>query len=150
MPGRQETQLPPSFSTSRPHSPIQLNPALKSQCIPTQYVCMINSMLSNHKTQLQFDDFTSDPIDITNSTTQGCPLSMLLYAFYNADLINIATGKSELSTRFINNCAFITVANSLDKAHVVLKNMMECTGSRVEWSLSHNSPFELSKLLKPK
>ena len=71
---------------------------------------------------------------------------MMLYVFYNADLINIAKGKFELSTGFVDDCAFIAVANSLDEAHLVLKNMMECTGGSLEWSLSHNSPFKLSKL----
>ena len=71
---------------------------------------------------------------------------MMLYAFYNADLINIAKGKFELSTGFVDDCAFVAVENSLGEVHLVLKNMMECTGSGLEWSLSHNSPFKLSKI----
>ena len=72
---------------------------------------------------------------------------MLIYTFYNADLIDIAKDKSELSTRFVNDCAFIAVANTLDEAHSILKKMMECPNSSLDWSYSHNSPFELTKLV---
>ena len=103
-------------------------------------------MLTNRKTQLRFDNFTLGPIDIASGTTQGCPLSMLLYAFYNMDLINIMKGKLELSTGFVDDCTFVVIADDLDSAHATLKNMMEDTDRGLEWSHSHNSPFELSKL----
>lgn len=45
--------------------------------VPTVYINLFNKMLSERFTRLKFDDFTSDPITITNGTTQGCPLSML-------------------------------------------------------------------------
>lgn len=44
---------------------------------------------------------------------------MLIYAFYNANLIDRAKSKSELSTGFING---------------------------LDWSYNHNSPFKITKL----
>ena len=70
---------------------------------------------------------------------------MLLYAYYNADLMDIAKGKSELPTGFMDDCAFVAVADTIDETHVILKNMIEHTNSGLDWSLNHNSPFELSK-----
>ena len=70
---------------------------------------------------------------------------MILYAYYNAGLIDIARGKSELSTGFIDDCAFVATANTLGNAHVILKNMMERTNRELNWSQNHNSPFKLSK-----
>ena len=119
---------------------------MKTCQVPTAYIKLFDRMLSNHTTQLCFNDFLSDPIQINNGTTQGCPLLMLLYAFYNADLINITKGKNELLMGFVDDCAFMAVAGTLNKAHAILKGKMECTGGGLEWSHSHNLPFKLSKL----
>ena len=103
-------------------------------------------MLTNCETKLCFNNFTPILISITNGTTQGCPLSMLLNVFYNMDLIDTAKGKHELSTGFINDCAFAAVVDTLTEAHAILKDMMECSNGGLEWSHSHNSPFKMSKL----
>ena len=108
---------------------------------------MFNNMLSEQSTQLRFDDFLSGPIWIRNGTTQGCPLSMSLYTFYNADLVDIARGKHELSMGFVNDCTFIAMADTLSEAHIILKDMMERSGGGLEWSQYHNVPFEMSKLV---
>ena len=71
---------------------------------------------------------------------------MILYAYYNINLINIATGKHELSTGFVNNCAFVATGEFIIDTHQILKDMMEQTGGGLEWSHDHNSPFELTKL----
>ena len=68
-----------------------------------------------------------------------------LHAYYNANLIDIARGKHELSTGFVDDCTFVATADTLDETHAILKNMMERANRGLEWSLFHNSPFELSK-----
>lgn len=82
-------------------------------------------MLSECQTILKFNDFLSDPISITNGTTQGCPLSMLLYEFYNADLIEITWGKNESVFGFVDDMALVAVADTLTETHAMLKDMME-------------------------
>ena len=67
--------------------------------------------------------------------------------YYNADLIDITKGKWELSTGFVNDCAFVVIADNIDNMHLILKNMMEQPNGGLDWSHSHNSPFELSKLV---
>ena len=119
---------------------------MKSRRVPTIYIRLFERMLSDRQTRLRFDDFLSDPIQILNGTTQGCPLSMLLYAFYNAELIEIACGKNELATGFVDDCAFVAVANSLEETHTILKDMMERPNGGLDWSRGHNSQFEISKL----
>lgn len=119
---------------------------MKTRHVPTSYICLFDCMLSNQQMHLRFDNFLSKPIDISNSTTQGCPLSMLLYTFYNADLIDIVQGKNELSTGFVDDCAFVAIGKTLNDTHNTLKDMMEWIGGRLKWSHCHNSLFKLSKL----
>jgi hypothetical protein len=119
---------------------------MKTLRVPSCYIRLTKNMLSNRKTQLIFDDFTSDPTDINNGTTQGCPLSMLFYSFYNAPLIKVAKNKGETSIGFVDDTMFLVVADSLQDAHNMIKDMMERPGGGFEWSTTHNSPFELSKL----
>ena len=118
---------------------------MRSCQVPTPYIHLINCMLSDRQTQLCFNDFTSEPILLSNGTTQGCPLSMLLYAFYNMELIEIAHGKNKLAAGFVDNCAFVATADNLNNSHRILKDMMECPNGVLNWSLNHNSKFEISK-----
>jgi hypothetical protein len=103
-------------------------------------------MRTNRQTQLRFDDFILDPIQINNGTTQGCPLSMLFYSFYNAPLIDSTQNSNKVSLGFVDDSMFLAIANTLDEAHTILQDMMEHPNGSFNWSFSHNSPFELSKL----
>ena len=107
---------------------------VKSRQVPSTYICLFDCMLSNCKTQIRVNDYTSAPIDINNGTMQGCPLSTIFYAYYNTDLKDIARGKNELSTGFVDDCAFIAVSNTLKDTHQILQNMMEHTNGGLEWS----------------
>ena len=40
----------------------------------------------------------------------------------------------------------LAIGDTLEECHVKLKDMMEHPGGGFEWSLMHNSPFELSKM----
>lgn len=124
----------------------QLLHNMKARKIPLCYINLISNMLTNRKTRIIFDDFISDPINIDNGTTQGCPLSMILYAFYNAPLILTASGVNETALGFVDDSMFLTVASSLPEAHQLLKDMMERRGGGFDWSKTHNSPFEPNKL----
>jgi hypothetical protein len=84
-------------------------------------------------TKLKFNDFTSEPFPLVNSTTQGNPSSMNYYSFYNTPLIDTASSADELSMRFVNNSMMLTNSDSLEQCHKKLKNMMECVGGGFDW-----------------
>ena len=98
---------------------------MRSRRVPTPHIKLFDRMLSERQTILKFNDFLSNPISVTNGTTQGCPLSMLLYAFYNADLIKIAQGKNKSVFGFVDNTALVAAADTLTETHAMLKDMME-------------------------
>ena len=77
---------------------------------------------------------------------QGDPSSMNYYTFYNTPLINTAIGSDELSPGFIDDSMVLAIGDTLAQCHEILKDMMECPGGGFSWSLTHNSPFKLSKM----
>lgn len=124
----------------------QLLHNLRERRIPKVYVKLIDRMLTGRKTRLKFDDFISDLMDVLNGTTQGCPLSMILYAFYNAKLIEVAAQHFETSIGFVDDSMVLAIAKSLQEGHEIIRDMMERACGGFSWSTTHNSPFELSKL----
>jgi hypothetical protein len=97
--------------------------------------------------RLRFDNYILDPIPLENGTTQGDPLSMLYYSFYNAPLLETAKDHDELSPGFVDNSMMLAIGNNLAECHEKLKDMMERPGGGFEWSCTHNSPFEISKIV---
>ena len=69
--------------------PTRLVHNLRKRQIPKRYMNFITGMLEGRMTSLRFDDYTSDPIKIDNGIGQGDPLSMVLYQFYNADILDM-------------------------------------------------------------
>ena len=67
------------------------------------------------------------------------------------NIYNDCTHNNTLNTlhEYLDNNGAIATAlldNHMDKTHHILKDMMEWTGGGLDWSYSHNSPFELTKL----
>ncbi|KAG5717879.1 hypothetical protein E4T56_gene1444 [Termitomyces sp. T112] len=121
---------------------------MKELRVPSAFIHLVERTLSNCQTKLKFNNYCSDWLSVNNGTTQGCPLSMLFYAFYNAPLLCIIdpSSRSELSSGFVDDVMFLATAEPLMETHAILKDIMEHTQSTFLWSLSHHSAFELLKL----
>src|SRR6266481_5287310 len=102
-------------------------------------------MLTGRKTRLKFDDYTSDWFELDNGIGQGNPLSMILYLFYNADLLDVVKGPDEKVLGYANDIALVATAKSFTQAHLKLKSMMLRRDGALGWSKSHNSKFETTK-----
>ena len=62
---------------------------LKLKGIPTQYMDWIRWKMKGRKTKLQHNNHISELLEIHNGSNQGCPLSIILFIFYNAGLIEL-------------------------------------------------------------
>ena len=62
---------------------------LEMRCMPQLIVQWISSFLKGRSTELQLNRAKSDQILTPAGVPQGSPLSLLLYMYYNADLLNI-------------------------------------------------------------
>ena len=82
---------------------------------------------------------------IDNGIVQGDPLSMILYLFYNADLLENA-GKSEVKVGYVDDINFYVEGNMFEDAYARIWDMMTRANGGKDWSTSHNLRYELSKL----
>jgi ribonuclease HI len=124
----------------------QLIHNMRMRRVPKCFTDIVTLSLTGWTTRLKFDDFISDPIHIDNGTTQGDPSSMSHFGFYNAPLIETASSEDELSPGFVDDSMMLAIGDSLMQCHAKLKDMMERPRGGFEWSLTHNSPYELSKM----
>jgi hypothetical protein len=118
---------------------------LKKQRVPTKIIGFVRSMLQGQKTKLRFDDYESDERTLTNGIGQGCPLSMILYIFYNADFLDIPQDKHEDAVGFVDNTMVMGVGRTEDDVQDVLKSMMQRQTGGLAWCQSHNSKLSLPK-----
>jgi Reverse transcriptase (RNA-dependent DNA polymerase) len=127
-------------------APSRLLCNLRKWGIPPKYVDFVRDMLSNRCTALKFNGYTLEPIEIDNRIGQGDPLSMVMYQFYNADLLDISRDKSKGAIAYIDDTLLIATAEHFEEAHGKLIDMIGRAGGVTDWSKIHNSLLEYSKL----
>ncbi|KAF8256497.1 hypothetical protein EI94DRAFT_1558575, partial [Lactarius quietus] len=81
-------------------------------------------LLSNRTTKLKFDDYMSEDIDIGNSIGQSDLLSMVLYQYYNVDLLDIPMNDNESAMAYVDDAILITTGTNFIKTHEMLTDMM--------------------------
>ena len=121
---------------------------MRQHAVPSKYIRLTELVLSGRKTRLSFNDYLLEHIAIKNGNNQGCPLSMIFYAFYNAGLLEISppTSENEAQFGFVDDVALLATGDNLEETHAGLADMMTRPGGGLDWSENHYSQFELSKL----
>jgi ribonuclease HI len=119
---------------------------MRKRGLPGPLIDFAGVMLENQNTTLQFDDHMSQVIPLDNGIRQGDPLSMALYQYYNADILEIPNSPQEAAEAYIDDAILTAMAKTFKEAHEMLANMMTRSGGMIEWSKRHNSSIEYSKL----
>lgn len=128
-------------------TPEQLYDKMGWMGIPAQIIQWMDWKMMGRRTQISFDDFTSELFEITSGIDQGFPLSIFLYKIYNSLLLEMADEEDgETSLGFIDDVAVIAVGKNLEQTSAMLQSHIKRQGGAKEWLRKQNSRFELSKL----
>jgi hypothetical protein len=122
--------------------PSKLVHNLRRRRVPGKYIKFIEKMLSSRSTVLKYDRHMSKPMEVDNRIGQGNPLLMVLYQFYNADLLDIPTRKNEEALAYVDDTILVASAENFEDAHTILVDMMCRKGGVMDWSIMHNSPLD--------
>lgn len=118
--------------------PERLYHILRTRGVPAEYVRWLRAKLTGRRTTLKFDDFASDPFLIERGIDQGCPLSVILYAFYNAALIEAADPKKgETAEGSMDDVAVLVTGSTFRAVHAQLGDFMTRAGGGEDWSATH-------------
>ena len=123
----------------------QLLHNMRKMKVPEALVRTVRTALTGRRTVLWFDDFLSNAIPLDNGIGQGDPMSMIVYLFYNSDILEVPRTKNELAVAYVDDTALLVEGPSFDETHATLKRMMNRRGGAFEWSAEHNLRFKVSK-----
>ena len=127
-------------------NPTRLVHNLRKRCLPEKYTNFVYNMLAERTTVLKFDGFILEQMIIDNSIGQGDLLSMVLYQYYNTDLLDIPEHWDESAVAYVDNAFMLASGKTFQIAHQKLYDLMEKQRGVISWSTSHSSPLEYSKL----
>jgi hypothetical protein len=66
--------------------------------------------------------------------------------FYNADILDIPNSPQESAEAYVDDAILIATGKTFTEAHEKLADMMQRENGMINWSKSHNSSIEYSKL----
>ena len=127
-------------------TPDRLFHNMRMRGVPTVIVDWLAEKLRGRKTILTFDDFISELYAIDSGIDQGCPLSVILYAFYNSDLLDSGDKKRKVTpVGSMDDVAVVAVAATTVLTHDKLRWYMTREGGAQTWSKEHNSAYSVDK-----
>lgn len=116
---------------------------LRKRRVDETTVRWIASFLSHRQIRIHIDGFTSEEYTLTTGIPQGSPLSLILYLFYNADLLD---GYNQLqgttATGFIDDIAILAVGDTTDETNQSLQEALQIAEG---WAATHASLFAPDK-----
>ena len=114
---------------------------LRTRRVDERTVLWIASFLSERRTRITMDDFTSDEYAINTGIPQGSPLSPMLYIFYNAGLLE-RLDQDTTATGYIDDAAILACGNTTSETCEKLKLALE---KAQQWASTHASKFAPDK-----
>jgi len=90
---------------------------LRKRKVPTKYTSFMCNMLQEWGMILKFDGYILDHIPIDNRIGQGDPLSMVLYQYYNVDLLDILKHPEEDVVAYVDDAFMLASGKDFLSMH---------------------------------
>ena len=91
--------------------------SMRKRQLPEKLIAFTGLMLKNRHTTLRFADHTSEAVTLDNGIGQGDLLSMVLYQYYNTDILEIPNKPQESAEAYVDD-AILTASSA--KSHPLL------------------------------
>ena len=122
----------------------QLLHNMKKRWLLEKIVQFIKRLLRGRSTRLKFNDYVLDPIPINNGVGQGDPVSLPLFNYYNADLLELSTILQALG--YVDNTMVMAIGEDYEETTQAIFEHMEGENGGFKWSADHKSKFKINKL----
>ena len=124
----------------------QLKHDMRLRGVPVELTDWIGRRMANRKTQLSFDDYTSETFIVDNGLDQGDPFSPGGYMIYDADILDIpVTENGENAILFVDDTTLFAIGDSYEETHKMLEDMLHRPGGILHWADTHNCVFGIEK-----
>ena len=115
---------------------------LRKRRVDHRIIALIDSFLRDRSTILKLQEYTAPSIPIETGIPQGSPLSLILYLFYNADLIEACRTDNSEAVGYVDDASTLAVGPSAAKNCKTLKAIHR---KAEDWARKHGSQFAPAK-----
>ena len=116
---------------------------LRKRKIDRKVVQWVGSFLTNRHTIVKTAEHTTSKLSIDLGLPRGSPLSLILYLFYNADLLDDSIKKGVAAQGFIDDITLIVTGKSIRGNNQKLANAHNSVCE--SWRIKHGSKFSIPK-----
>ena len=119
---------------------------MRMRGVPKSLTDWIKEKLQGRYTTICYDNYTLENYAITNGVDQGCPLLVILYLYYNVDLLDVADpSNGKLAVGFMDDIIFAVRAKNFDIVVMKIQDIWTREAGVKEWLKQHYSTFGLDK-----
>jgi len=117
---------------------------LRKRRIPAFIINWVRDFLKERGTEIRLGDFTLENSTVFAGIPQGSPMSLILYLFYNADLLEVCDNirLRTSASGFIDDINILTYSKSTEQN---CRNLEQIHTECDRWAHRHGSGFNLKK-----
>jgi ribonuclease HI len=115
---------------------------LRKRRVPQMMVRWIDSFMSDRTTTLKLQEYTAPSAPIQTGIPQGSPLSLNLYLFYNADLIEACKTENTEAVGYVDDASILATGPTSQHNCKTLKAIHR---KAQKWATQHGSQFAPAK-----